>query len=121
MLLTIEEKQNTIVFVCFTKPEGGAIRCLTSYLVFSSFFSFVLFFRGNSPKDSKAFRSSYGKLGEIPTIAMTATATRDTRKNIADSLGLRNFVLVKEWPKKMNIKHTVYHTKTRDFDDMFKI
>ena len=56
----------------------------------------------------------------IPTIAMTATATRDTRKNIADSLGLRNFVLVKESPEKMNIKHTVYHTKTRDFDDMFK-
>ena len=54
----------------------------------------------------------------IPTIAMTATATRDTRKNIADSLGLRNFVLLKESPEKMNIKHTVYHTKTRDCDDI---
>ncbi|XP_071484695.1 ATP-dependent helicase wrn-1-like [Diadema antillarum] len=82
---------------------------------------------GNSSADSKAFRGAYGKLGEIrvrmkasiPTVAMTATATCDTRKRIADSLGLRNFVLVKESPEKLNIKHTVYHTKSRDVDDMF--
>ena len=56
----------------------------------------------------------------IPTIALTATATCDTRKRIADSLGLRNFVLIKESPEKPNIKHIVYHTKTRDIDDMFQ-
>ena len=55
----------------------------------------------------------------VPSVTMTATATCETRKLITDSLGLRNFVLVKESPEKPNIKHTVHITKSCDFDDMF--
>ncbi|XP_041460827.1 ATP-dependent helicase SGS1-like [Lytechinus variegatus] len=84
--------------------------------------------RGNSSTDSKAFRGAYGRLGELrvrmkasmPTVAMTATASNDTIRRVVDSLGLRNFVLVKESPEKPNIKHSVFTTKSWDFDTMFK-
>ncbi|XP_041461906.1 Werner syndrome ATP-dependent helicase-like [Lytechinus variegatus] len=78
---------------------------------------------------TKAFRSAYGKLGEmraklkssVPVIAMTATATSEVRRNVADSLGLRNYALLSRSPERSNIKHVYLQSKTKDFDKVFEL
>ncbi|XP_041483089.1 probable Werner syndrome ATP-dependent helicase homolog 1 [Lytechinus variegatus] len=83
---------------------------------------------GSSSGDTKAFRSAYSKLGEIrsklrsgvPAVALTATATREVRHAIIDSLGLRNFLWVNESPDKANIKHIVMKSSSKDYDNIFR-
>lgn len=48
----------------------------------------------------------------VPTVALTATATKEVRSFITDNLGLRNYVLISESPEKVNIKHVVMKSRT---------
>ena len=74
-----------------------------------------------------AFRSVYADLHEIRTlapsvkmIALTATATEETRKTIIDVLRLRNVCEVADSPNKGNVTYVVtYMPNDSDVQDFF--
>lgn len=67
------------------------------------------------PSQGKQFRKEYACLGEIRAfltsnaniMALTATATRGTRKEMCKSLGLIKPVMILQSPEKANIKYYV--------------
>ena len=70
-----------------------------------------IFFRGET------FRKEFANLGEVRSIippevkvmALTATATVQTRKAVCKTLGIVNVAVIAESPNKENIKYVVHH------------
>ena len=92
--------------------------------------SFVLnlYFRGKSRSNKySAFRVWFSRLHELRSllpgvmfIALTATATADTRKVIFDVLDMKNPLIILESPNKPNISYVVqYMPKTAKLSDYF--
>lgn len=103
------------MFVCFTK-------CTVIYIYFKHYFN-----RGFADKDKKAFRKYYAKLADIramipaniPLMAMTATATIQTRKDVIKNLAMFNVHIVEESPNRPNIKLVNIRSAKKDFEHMF--
>jgi len=74
----------------------------------------------------KGFRKEYAALGEmrgllstdVNIMALTATATKDTRKSTFKSLGLLNPVMIIKSPEKSNIIYKVIQ-KTTSMEEIF--
>jgi len=74
----------------------------------------------------KDFRKEYGHVGEmrgllntsVNEIALTATATKQTRKDLCKSLCLLNPVMILESPEKSNIVYSVLK-KVADIEETF--
>lgn len=81
-----------------------------------------MFSRGTSSNQSEAFRSCYGELAELrslvssktPFIALTATATSQTKMFIIENLCLYRPYLSISTPEKKNIKFSVIKLKSRN-------
>lgn len=82
--------------------------------------------RGSSSVEADVFRSHYSRLSELrsllhsytPMVALTATATNDTRSYILENLSLISPKCLIETPERENIKYSVIDIKenmTEDF------
>ena len=76
----------------------------------------------------KTFRPCYGKLGilssivsTIPFLALTATATADTKAEIVNSIGLMNPAFVEVNPDRPNIFLATYPTPKHGHDKLESI
>ena len=87
------------------------------------------FFRGTSNNSSMAaFRETFSELHEIRSLApsvnimaLTATATRETRETIMDVLLMDHPYVIFESPGKPNIAYSVYYIpKDRSLEDYFQ-
>ena len=75
-----------------------------------------------SSYQAEAFRTYYSKLSELRSLtfqkvlllALTATATQDTRDFIIDNLCLYNSILLSVIPECTNIRYSVVSLSTRD-------
>ncbi len=61
-----------------------------------------------------SFRLEFSNLGEVSsllpsvnTMALTATATKETRKELCRSLGMKNPVIISQSPNKLNVFYKV--------------
>ena len=74
-----------------------------------------MFFSGKGNKKLPAYRPCYGQLGEmrslvggdVPVIALTATATKATREIIINDLCMKNCLEIILNPEKANFKYSV--------------
>lgn len=90
----------------------------------------VAFYSGkpDTVKKKAAYRPSYGKLGElrslagphVPIVALTATASLDTRNMILNDLCMKNSYQLVIDPDKRNIKYCVVHAKSDDICHNFE-
>lgn len=84
--------------------------------------------KGDKKRKTSPFRPLYGELGQlrslierdIPVIALTATATEDTRDIIMKDLCMINCEKVIINPNKPNVKYSVEVTKEKDVCTNFK-
>ncbi|XP_063962164.1 uncharacterized protein LOC135155823 [Lytechinus pictus] len=82
---------------------------------------------GQNSDRLKAFRSEYGRLAElrsmvpsqIPVVALTATSTIATRKNILTSLTMTQPALITLSPDRKNIKYSVMDVPESDTSCIF--
>ena len=89
---------------------------------------YFLNFRGSSSNQAEAFRSHYSKLSElrsltynqVPVVALTATATVESKDYIIQSLGMFQPEIFRTTPERNNIRYSVVNISTRDPDDIVK-
>lgn len=90
------------------------LNCIQCLLVFI----FLHCHRGLGSTKTEAFRSSYGRVGEvrahlaksIPIVALTATASLVMRTMIEEKINLKNPVSIIKSPEKKNIRYSVIKT-----------
>ena len=86
-----------------------------------------MYFRGFSNQQTSAFRDWYGKIAElrsltprlIPMIALTATATKNTREFIIKDLCLTKPLLICSSPEKVNVKYYLIKTQIDSVELIF--
>nr|XP_054758518.1 ATP-dependent DNA helicase RecQ-like [Lytechinus pictus] len=78
---------------------------------------------GQSTGKTKVFRESYNKIGElrsilppVPVVALTATATKEVRRSIIESLSLKNYTTISASPDRSNIKHSFMKSSSNSPD-----
>lgn len=94
-----------------------------SYYCYSQF----VFYRGFKDGKVAAFRKTYSRLAELrallqsgtPMFCLTATASPSVSSIIISSLGLEDFVTIKESPERDNIRYSVVHVE-ENIDGQFK-
>ena len=91
------------------------------------FFLSLFLIRGFAAKDKQAFRRHYAQLADVramlpanvPLMALTATATKETRKSVINNLAMYNVHIVEESPNRDNIKLVNIAFPKKDYEYMF--
>ena len=87
----------------------------------------IFVFRGFADKDKQAFRQHYSQLADIrallptgvPLMALTATATLQTRNDVMKNLAMTQVHVVQESPNRPNIKLSTVQCAKKDYEGIF--